>query len=145
MTIYPWELIPVNLYVNPKYEENTTICRLKNHNLEFDIQRVLDDGIITIDYETTFESIINCDILANASFRVSTKFTPSDNKDDDLIVIGLFLNEFYFAVNTYLQDVNNVPQGMIKLSTALLSENDIAKLKNDVFSELLRKSFYQQN
>ena len=142
MIIDPWKLEPINLYVNPQYRDLNTRCRFKKNDVTFIIERTVTGGKITIDYEVVFESMVNCDTVASASFQVVAEFKPPKVKKDDLIRIEQFLIEIFLAVDEFLEDNNNLSPGMLSTPTRISSSLDTIELTEHVSGELIRRGFY---
>jgi len=143
MIIYPWKVVPIDLYLTPSYTNTKTRCRFKKKDFDFVIEKTLSGGAITIDFEVIFESMFNCDLVVKATFQVIAKFETSKIKDNDVVWVELFWAEVYSKIEKLLKDTNNIPLEMISAPTGLLLAGDISELTARVFEELTKQSFYQ--
>lgn len=140
MFFYPKEIIANSVFINPVYKGFMTSCRFKDTRMDFAIDKAIPDNKITLKYHVIFESINNCDIVADISLSIISKFSTTNLRDDDLIALDHFLNESYLEIVKNLKHV--IPNDMIALSTNLISEYDIRILKDAVSLELVELGFY---
>jgi hypothetical protein len=129
-------LTPVELYINPDYENSITNCQI-NNDVEFSLKRHNGDNVININFKVVFSAIQEDETVVRAVFDIISKFEKANK--NHLLIIDDFLVGVYLNVQNYLKD--HIPTGMILPTNHLISDYEIGLLRDGVFSELKALGF----
>jgi hypothetical protein len=129
-------------HINHDYEHVTTTCRFKKNAVIPIIQKQRDVAKISLLYTVVFESITNCDIIAEIELKTATEFRPTNDKKKDAILMENFFYQLYLDIEAFLRNEVNIPAGMIQPVFPLLSSYDIEVLTDTVCAELVKQGFY---
>jgi hypothetical protein len=142
MFIYEWELIPVDLWLNPNYTNSSTLCRFRKNDMEFTIESKPTDNFIKLNYEVVFESVQTCTEVAHASFTTTVEFKTTQHKKDDIISIENFISGVFVKIEDSLMYKSNIPLSMIKTPIGITSAYDRNVLTDAIFEELTKQGYY---
>lgn len=129
-------LTPIELYINPKFENHITNCQI-NNDVEFSFKRDNGHNIINLSFKVIFYAIQEDEIVVKGTFDIVSIFDKYNN--NHLLIIENFLVVVYINIEKYLRI--HIPTGMISTTNHLISDYEIGQLRDGIFSELKELGF----